>query len=749
MSALRVAIALGAVSLAGCASLIGLDDITPDGKPVTTSLTSPGQGLPLQPLVPISVQVSDIRGNPVRNFSSEVKLALDPSSNASNATLLGVLTATAVNGIASFDLVGIDKPGTGYKLIATMDGAPSVTGDPINIVLPAFTPVPTGIPGGTISSITISPAPAGGTTTIFAGASDGVYKSVDGGTTWRPVGFGADTGARVVADPSRPGVVYLGHGPAYSYSTYFLKKTVDGGALWRDLGQKDRQLMYAYVYNYALDPRNPSVIYTGGQPTRRSSDGGASWTALSIGDCEQLAVDPVIADTVYCAAYNPQNRQSLGVYKSSNGGMTWAAANNGLTMPMGYGIQMLSATPKSVFAQTDKLYRSTDGAASWTTASVSYGNAVAYAPSMPSRVYLSQSGAMSVSNDGGANFTQSINTGDYINSIAVDPTNPDIVYGAGGNAGVFISRNGGASWSPSSNGIDAHQIVTAVAVPGAPGTMVITMNGTVLRTTNGGASWAPVTLPGQQGQIDVNAHVDPRVNGRVYLCGYNYLAMSSNGGASFTGGPITSNTLQAGPCNRLLVAGATMFALAYGRLWKSTDSGANWADTGLGTNNSFSISDAAFGDASGTIVVATTTNGVYRSTNSGASFTQVIANNPNEGYISKIAADPKAPGHLVVPATSICGFRVSTDGGATFGSPIAGGCVQTLVASASALYAFGFGSGSNKYVLQTSTDGGQNWTQTEASGIPGVGYSSAIAASDDGATVYIGTSAGLYKGPGH
>jgi photosystem II stability/assembly factor-like uncharacterized protein len=729
----RAAIAVCAVSLAGCDSLVGLQDITPDGAPVALSLTSPGKGLAQQPLGPIQVDVLDVRNHPVTGFTGQITLAL--GNNPSGATLLGTVSAAAVGGTASFDLVGIDKVGAGYTLTASTDGVPSVTSDPINIVAPVFTPVATGIAGGPITGVAVSPAPAGGVATIFAGAGDGVYKSVDGGANWKLASFGADITGRVVADPSRPGVVYEGR--AGSVNSYFLKKTVDGGASWHNLAQGDRQFGFQYVYSFALDPANPSVIYTAGQTPARSSDGGTTWTRLAVpSGCNQIAVDQATSDTVYCTGYTVMTGLVVGLYKSTNGGAAWAAANNGIANPTTVG--NLFTTPKSIFVYADNMvYRSIDAGASWTGTTLLYPAAMAYAPSMPNRIYLANGGQIMVSNDGGANFTAAAGSvPDSIQGLAVDPTNPDIVYAAGNTGGLFVSRNAGVSWAASSKGIDSHLVRTVAVVPGTPGTALMAISGMVLRTTNGGASWAAVTLPAPQ--VDVNVHADPHTNGRVYLCGYTYFATSTNGGASFTGGSVP--TLTGGPCNRLLVVGTTMFAAA-GGLYKSTDSGATWANIGIGTN--LYLTDVALGDASGNVVVATTNTGIYRSTNGGASFTQVV-----EGYNSAIVADPRTPANIVIPSNVGCGYRVSTDGGATFGPATTGPCMRAMSGVGSTLYFLGTVT-NNALVMLTSTDGGAHWTSIDAGGAPNGVSVYSIAATDDGATVYLGTGAGLYKGPGH
>src|SRR5262249_4731868 len=330
-------------------------------------------------------------------------------------------------------------------------------------------------------------------------------------------------------------------------------------------------------------------------------------------------------------------------------------------------------------------------------------DSLAYAPSMPNRIYASQNGGTAVSNDGGASFGMPVSVAsENIAALAVDPTNPDIVYAAATSSGVYTSRDGGVSWSLSSKGIESHRIPSVGVVPGASGTVLATRHGAVLRTIDGGASWAAITPPGQQ---DVTVHVDPHVSTRLYLCGFNYFATSDNGGASFTGGNVTG--LPAGVCTRLVVAGTTFFA-ASGHLFKSLDSGATWADTGLPTN--LYVHDVALGSADGTVVVAATGSGIYRSIDGGTSFTQVT-----NFHVTTIAADPKVPTSIVIPTTTQCGYQRSTDGGATFGGFVAGPCVTRLSGVGSTLYAAG--NSSDATVLEASTDGGAHWTSIDTSGV--------------------------------
>jgi len=721
-AALRAVIASCVVYLGGCESLLGLKDIVPDGAATKLSFNSPAiRGVAQQPLDVIAVSVLDIQGNPAQGFTGEVKLTI--GTNPGGASLIGIATAAAPGGIARFDAVGIDRPAAGYTLVASADGLESATSLPLDVVVPAFKPIATGLGGGAITGLVISPAPPGGTTSVFAAASNGVYKSADGGASWKPASFGADASARLLADPLHAGVVY-----SVSFSgTNRIKKTSDGGATWHglDLGNNN------FASTFDIDPKNPSIIYAAGGRLLRSADAGASWSPVSVpGSCSQIAIDPVTTSTIYCTGYDQVTGQPFGILKSSDSGANWGAANSGLSSLQ---VGQLHVTPEAIFVTAgNTLQRSSDAAASWTTLSIGFANTLAYAPSMPKRIYISQGNGIAVSNDAGATFGASvlISNTDSVQTLAVDPTNPNVVYAGGFNHGVYVSSNGGVSWSAAATGIDAPRIASVALVPGVPGAVLASAGGTVLRSTNSGTSWT-TSAP-----FEATLRFDPIVSTRVYACSFGAFFTSTNSGVSFV-----QSTSGPNGCTRLLIAGTTFFAVGNGRVFKSTNSGTTWVDTGLGTAPpGFYVNDAALGDATGNVVLATTSDGLYRSTNGGTSFTRTAP--PTS--MNTLTTDPKVATRIVA---GLCpGFRVSNDGGASFGSDIGGPCVQTLMATGSALYAYG---SSSTAVLSRSTDGGTTWVPIEITGsIPNGANINSITATDDGTTLYLGTQAGLYKNAG-
>ena len=689
----------------------------------------PTPGFTVTPLAMVKVAITDDTGMPVPTATDEITLAI--GNNPGGANLLGALTVSAVAGVAEFALVGLDRTGTGYTLVASAPGFAPVTSAAFDITAPPFTLLSTGIYGGHIDTVAVSPAPVGGSTTVFAGMPTGVYRSTNNGATWSPASFGFSNAAgTLVAEPKNPGVVYAvqaGFGGGFAgASPYFLKKTVSGGATWLDAGAT-----LGEGATVAIDPNNSSILYVGyvgGTSIYRSTNAGASWTKLTglPYECPKMAIDPVNA-SLYCAAYDRPSFTDQGVYKSIDGGTTWAAVNTGLS---GLVVRnLIVATPNATFVEASNiLYRSTNGGGNWTSLNINFPYALAYAPSQPNRMYLSLgSPGIAVSNDGGASFGTAVMVGDVVQALAVDPTNPDQVYAAGRDNGLYMSSNGGTSWALASVGIATRTIGSVAMNPAAPDTVVVSAGDGVYQTANAGTSWSRTSTA--TGILDV----DPAQPGHAYLCGNSFFT-STNSGASFSQGGATGTG-----CKQLAFAGATMYAAGFpGGLHKSTSTGGSWATTGFAGDFTYSV---ALGDTTGAVVVIGTNQGTYRSIDGGTNFSQI-----NLDIANSLLTDPTTPTRIISglscgssgSASSGGGFRISTDGGASFGSVIAGPCVAQLASNGTALFAAG------RPFSAVSTDKGATWRPLGA-GVPSGAEMTSIAASADGKTIYLGTTEGLYK----
>jgi photosystem II stability/assembly factor-like uncharacterized protein len=198
------------------------------------------------------------------------------------------------------------------------------------------------------------------------GYGDGVYKSTDGGKNWQNMGLKASEHlSRMLVHPENSDVVWVSaQGPLWTPGgERGLYKTTDGGATWRNVLSDNE---WTGVTDIVMDPRDPDVLYAatwdrhrtvaaylGGGPgsgIHKSTDGGETWTKLTTGLPSSnlgkigLAISPQDPDIVYAAI--ELDRRTGGVYRSTNRGGSWTKmsdAVSGATGPHYY--QELYASP--------------------------------------------------------------------------------------------------------------------------------------------------------------------------------------------------------------------------------------------------------------------------------------------------------------------------------------------------------------------------------------------------------------------
>jgi photosystem II stability/assembly factor-like uncharacterized protein len=342
----------------------------------------------------------------------------------------------------------------------------------------------------------------------FGHVNGGVWKTRDGGRVWTPVFDSqpvASIGAMAVA-PSSPDVLYVGSGEStprdstgYGNGVY---KSTDAGATWTHLGLQDSQ----HIGKIAVDPRDPDVVFVaamgslyGPNPERgvfRSRDGGRTWHKVlyrneNVGAVE-VVIDPGNPRIVYAGLWNtrrppwfvyaPTNGPGGGLFKSTDGGTTWKQLAAGL--PTGVigrsGIAVAPSNPRRVYAVVDCLDPAPPAAgAAPPPAPSSPPAGGAAVPAPPAQ------GGFFRSDDAGATWTKLSSDpmlwgrGWYFEKIAVDPTDPDIVYVP--NVAVNRSRDGGRTWEVlrgSPGGDDYHQIWIS---PDDPDTLIVASDqGTVI-----------------------------------------------------------------------------------------------------------------------------------------------------------------------------------------------------------------------------------------------------------------------------
>ncbi len=322
----------------------------------------------------------------------------------------------------------------------------------------------------------------------FGAVAGGVFKTTDGGNRWEPLMQKervASVGAIAVAE-SNSNVIYVGSGEAcirgnisYGDGVY---KSLDGGKTWRNVGLRDSRHIGALI----IDPHNPDRVLVaalghayGPNEERgifRTTDGGATWQKVLFKDAQtggiDVVFDPHNSNILFGSLWQVVRRpwelvsggSGSGLYKSIDGGSTWhELKGNGL--PGGIlgriGVTVSGADSNRVYALIEAkdggLYRSEDGGEHWTKVSEDerirqrawYFTHIFADPKSVDTVYALNTGLLR-SNDGGKSFALlPAPHGDH-HGLWIDPTDPDRIIN-GNDGGATISQDGGKSWSSQGN----------------------------------------------------------------------------------------------------------------------------------------------------------------------------------------------------------------------------------------------------------------------------------------------------------
>jgi photosystem II stability/assembly factor-like uncharacterized protein len=317
----------------------------------------------------------------------------------------------------------------------------------------------------------------------------GVWKTTDYGLTWKPIFDDQPTGSigTVAVAPSKPDVLYVGSGeglqrPDLSTGDGVYKST-DGGKTWKNMGLRDGQQIPAIL----VDPRDSDRVLVAvlGHPygankergVFRSTDGGKTWEKV-LGKDENtgavaLAFDPTDPKTVYAVLWESRHGpwengswqgKNSGLYKSTDGGSTWKPLTKGLpTAEDGLGrigIAVAPSDPKRLYAMVDSsqwggVYRSDDAGESWKQVNDEqrvWGRGSDFAevkvdPKNKDLIYVANTSTYK-STDGGQTFTawKGAPGGDDYHTVWINPDNPQIILLAS-DQGAVVSVNGGQTWS--------------------------------------------------------------------------------------------------------------------------------------------------------------------------------------------------------------------------------------------------------------------------------------------------------------
>ncbi|MCC7233069.1 MAG: glycosyl hydrolase, partial [Bacteroidia bacterium] len=321
-----------------------------------------------------------------------------------------------------------------------------------------------------------------------ASASGGVWKTTNNGITYEPVfdAEGSYSIGCITMDPANHNVVWVGSGEnnnqrsvAYGDGVY---KTEDGGKTWKNTGLKNSE----HIGMIAVDPTNTDIVYVaaygplwsagGDRGIYKTTDGGKTWNAiLTISEntgCNEIHLDPRNPRVLYATAH--QRRRQVftyisggpesAIYKSTDAGATWSKLTNGLPdVDLGrIGLAISPVNPDVLFAIIEAsdgkggVFRSDDRGASWVkqcdnTTAGNYYQEIFCDPRDINKVYYMDFWVM-VSKNGGKSFEKIGEKYKHVDNHAlwIDPASTGHLL-VGCDGGIYETRDDGANWQFKAN----------------------------------------------------------------------------------------------------------------------------------------------------------------------------------------------------------------------------------------------------------------------------------------------------------
>jgi photosystem II stability/assembly factor-like uncharacterized protein len=621
-------------------------------------------------------------------------------------------------------------------------------------------------------------------TDAFAGA----FLSFDAGQAWTPSSEGIITRTGpsgdaipvfcLTVDPHDPSIVWAG--------TQFQRgifRSADGGRTWerRDNGITERNGIT--FRGLTVDPRSSDIVYAAaeisswadGAPARngrefdmtrgvvyQTEDAGLHWRAVWRGDnlARYIWVNPDNPDLIYLStgifdreAYNSDPVAGTpggeGIIRSTDGGQTWAPANNGLRNLYVGSLFMHPQNPEFLLAGTGNnqysgsagAYLSTDGGDSWQY--VLQGGsieAVEFALSNPDIAYAASDRTVYRSEDGGHTWERmaggengwgppGVRAGFPID-LQVDPRDPDRVFANAYGGGNFLSSDGGRTWTIASTGYTGAQ-VRAIALDATdPARIFAAARSGIFLSQDAGATWIGRSFPPAVSLEWTVAAIDP-TNPDHVLAATNWerlLLESTDSGQSWrmaeaapdprTGwraiafAPSNPATVYAGT-GGFFSAGSWSDNMPASGIFRSHDGGATWEQANDGLSADAHVTALAIDPHDPQEVYAATVNhGLLHTADGGRSWTEVNSGLPGSPPAAfSVALHPTAADTLFVGLWRGAVYR-SNDGGETWRPSAAGlppeACVLALQVDPlqpDVMYASDAGSG-----VYRSTNGGTSWT---------------------------------------
>ncbi|HEX4771408.1 MAG TPA: YCF48-related protein [Bryobacteraceae bacterium] len=561
---------------------------------------------------------------------------------------------------------------------------------------------------GEVTAIMVDPANSGhylvGMLDAFGG---GLYESFDGGKAWELHPAFKNVGVRAIAAaPSSPSEFVAGTLQGVLLST-------NSGKDWTRISDPNNFEMRG-ITAVAIDPKDPNVIYAGtAHLPWRTTNAGKTWESIHSGmiddsDVFSIYIDPHIPTEVFASACS-------GIYTSPNRGDYWKKlAGIPNTSRRTHVIREDPVHEGTIYAGTTMgLFRSPNAGGNWKVLTSTQVNFMAFDPAQPASIYLAmENDGIGKSSDGGDTIQLMVNgfVDRQISALTRAGTKlVAIETQLGETTGIFVSTNGGTTWSQLRNvrGLGGVHLRSVAGFTAQDKTLVAASPRQLYKSVDGGVSWLPFVAKEVIEQAEPESKVVTKPRARAG-------AQTKSASARVAKPRIILRPLPPSDIYGLFAlqqGGKDYIALATEMgLFLSEDAGNQWkrANLGDGTGAVTGLFVSPSGDGR---MVAKTPESFYVSKDNGTNWQRVAFPLPM-GDVNSLAlpADPSSP---LLVATRV-GLFSSPDSGATWYAKAAGLQASTVSAvtyfgNSQTAYAIEYGQ------LYRSDDSGGTWSLVPSS----------------------------------
>ncbi len=512
--------------------------------------------------------------------------------------------------------------------------------------------------------------------TIYIGcAFGGVWKSTNGGLNWQAKSDNtvSMSSGSIVIDPNNTNIIYYGTGEAtYSAASYYgrgMLKSTDGGNTWTNYTAGLPNLTYCARLLIRPDSTNILFAAMGNSGLYKSTDAGINWAIVLAGRCDDVVASPT-GDSIYAIGSGVSNRMS------TNGGLSFIAIGG---VPLGTRNQMAICKnmPSVLYistysGSTIRVYKSVNGGSTYTEVGIGTNFAGSQAwydfyihvnPFDPNYAYV---GSIDIwrTTDGGTSFQNITNgyAGGVVHvdqhNMAFNPVNSNELIAAN-DGGVWKSTDRGTTWINLNTDISVTQFYRIASDPSSASHILGGTQDNGTQRTTGTLNWA-AAFGGDGGEVAFQSQANNFILGETQNNGVN---RSINGGLSFvasitgltgTGawvGPIMSHPTTAG-----------VFYTARQQVFMSTNNGIVWAPISSGTGGT--ISEMAISKSNPSIMFASSSSIVWKSTNAGTNYVNTSSGMPTR-TITSINVHPDSSDVIIVTFSGFGAGKIykSTNGG--------------------------------------------------------------------------------------